>query len=428
MARTLCVWFPEWARDSGQSDDPAGFDSIVERIEAVVPRVEVAEPGLVFLPVAGALRFYGGERELVEVVAETVGPQARLGLADGPFAARWAAAASPTPLVVEDTAEFLTGLEVETLGLEELAATLRWLGITTLGELARLPPEAMASRFGMAGITAHRLATGTDRDLHPRRIPSDLTVSSDHAEDPLISVDQVVFVGRQLAIRFLEVIAPSLCYQATVVIETEAGEARQRAWRSLDPFTDQSLSERILWQLGAWLDRLEGGVVTIRIEAGELSDSGRQLSLADGWSMGISDESGRVLSRIQSLLGAEAVLQSQRRGGRLPSQQVEWLRWGEGPVSAPDGEPFPGETPPPSPALVTGDPPPIELEWEGGIPSRIRLGTRWEPVLSWSGPWRMMGHWWLGEPTVDRYQIVTSAGAVLCVVSGGRTYLAGVYD
>jgi hypothetical protein len=40
----------------------------------------------------------------------------------------------------------------------------------------------------------------------------------------------------------------------------------------------------------------------------------------------------------------------------------------------------------------------------------------------------MTGRWWKGEPTSDRYQIVTSVGAVLCVVEEGRAYLAGVYD
>jgi hypothetical protein len=35
----------------------------------------------------------------------------------------------------------------------------------------------------------------------------------------------------------------------------------------------------------------------------------------------------------------------------------------------------------------------------------------------------------MGERDADRYQLVTSVGAFLCVVAeGGRTFLAGVYD
>jgi hypothetical protein len=43
-------------------------------------------------------------------------------------------------------------------------------------------------------------------------------------------------------------------------------------------------------------------------------------------------------------------------------------------------------------------------------------------------PWRLGGRWWTGEEHADRYQLVTSVGAFLCVVIGGRVFLAGVYD
>jgi len=68
------------------------------------------------------------------------------------------------------------------------------------------------------------------------------------------------------------------------------------------------------------------------------------------------------------------------------------------------------------------------VEWDDGSPVRVRLGSRWEPVLAWAGPWRHTGRWWAGEEAADRYQIVTSAGAFLCELQGGACYLAGVYD
>jgi hypothetical protein len=77
---------------------------------------------------------------------------------------------------------------------------------------------------------------------------------------------------------------------------------------------------------------------------------------------------------------------------------------------------------------VPPDPVALEVEWEQGVPTRVRLGTRWDPVLNWAGPWRLLGGWWKGEPAADRFQIVTSAGAFLVVVRDGRSFLAGVYD
>lgn len=113
----------------------------------------------------------------------------------------------------------------------------------------------------------------------------------------------------------------------------------------------------------------------------------------------------------------------------MPDERVAWRRWGESSGEAAlDEAPWPGATPSPTPALVLPEPSRFDVEWDDGIPIRIRLGSRWEPVTSWAGPWRLTGRWWHGEGAVDRYQIITSAGAFLCVVGERGTFLAGVYD
>ena len=91
-----------------------------------------------------------------------------MGVAAGPFAAHRAAEQSTKEAPVcriTDDAAFLCSLDVTAVGSEELAATFRWLGITTLGELAALPREVMLSRFGTDGLSADRLATG---EVEPR--------------------------------------------------------------------------------------------------------------------------------------------------------------------------------------------------------------------------------------------------------------------
>ncbi|HEX6220812.1 MAG TPA: hypothetical protein VF115_06940, partial [Acidimicrobiia bacterium] len=98
-------------RDVGE--ETRRFEPIVTVVEDLVPRVEVVAPGLLFVPVAGALKFYGGEEELASIIdsalqsggrefsektptcpsgAGVAPPEYLLGIADGPFAARWAAA------------------------------------------------------------------------------------------------------------------------------------------------------------------------------------------------------------------------------------------------------------------------------------------------------------------------------------------------
>lgn len=436
------------------ADESRRFERIVVLVENLVPRVEVVGPGLLFVPVSGAVRYYGGEEELAREIDEEIArhtvktsvgdgeprgiARPHIGIADGPFAARWAAArADPgEPLIVTDTVSFLSGLDLgslrEAMGGDEMIETFRWLGISTLGDITRLPRETLASRFGNPGLLAHRLASGEDRMIDPRSIPADFGVEMVF-EDPLQSLDAVAFAGHNLSEKLLKRLraAGVAPHMVTIRAEAATGVTRSRVWRSADPFNAKALSDRIWWQLRSWVetDGVPGGIVSLSIVPEDLSDEGRQLNLLIDESSLVEIE--RALARTQTLLGPDGVLQAREQGGRMPSQRVAWSRWGEPDATGKrDTEaPWPGATPTPAPALVPPRPDPIEIEWDQGMPSRVRLGSRWEPVLTWSGPWRLTGRWWAGEQDADRYQLVTSVGAFLCVVlEGGRAYVAGVYD
>ena len=430
-------------RDIGE--ETRRFEAVVEVIEDLVPRVEVVGPGLVFVAISGAVRFYGDEEALAERVAkeidQLVGPirggDALLGIADGPFAARWASAHARLgePLVVADTHSFLAGLDLETLresfASDSLIATFRWLGVVTLGDLSRFPREALATRFGTDGVVAHRLASGEDRQAQPREISEELAVEMEF-EDPLEHLDAVAFASKNLSDRLLTRLRASgvAPHRVAILAEPALGEVRERIWRSADPFTERALTDRVWWQLRAWVESggIPGGVVRLRIAPFDLSGEGRQLGIFRDETAQIEVE--RALARAQAILGPDGVLQGRVQGGRMPAERVSWSRWGE-PESAAERDPlapWPGATPKPSPALVPPRLQPIQLEWDEGFPSRVRLGARWEPVLTWSGPWRLSGRWWAGERDADRYQLVTSVGAFLCVVADGKAYLAGVYD
>lgn len=487
MARILCVWFPDWPlrRPDTPPDRPGqvvdadgmviaatgdavaqgvqvgmrrreaealcptvvtlvsdpgaeavAFEPVAQAIESLVPRIELAAPGLAYLPVAGAVRYYGGEVPLVErlvAAIETVaGAGGRLGLADGPFAARMAAErAAAGPVIVADTAAFLAGLDVAALGVEELVDTFRWLGVGTLGALASLPRAAVASRFGTAGLEAHRIASGEDRPVGPRQITPEVFVEDEY-DPPLDDLERSAFAARALAARLIDTVAPSGGMPHRVEVEAEAasGEVRSRTWRSPHAFREVDLAERVRWQIRAWVESggVPGGIVRLRIVPADLSDRGRQLALGDDAAS--EDDIDRALGRAQGLVGPDAVLMAMPQGGRDPGERVHWYRWGEEPgtVGLDAKAPWPGRLPEPSPTLVPPEPRPFEVEWEDGFPTRVRLGSRWEPVLGWAGPWRQTGRWWEGEEAADRYQMVTSAGAFLCEVREGRSWLVGVYD
>ena len=433
-AEAICPTVITLEADSGA--EAVAFEPVVMAVEALVPRVEVARPGLLFVPVAGAVRYYGGEGPLADRVLEEVervaGHGGRIGLADGPFAAHLAARrADDGPMVVVDTVAFLDTVDVAEIGVDDLVDTFRWLGITTLGALRSLPRVAVASRFGPAGLESHRVASGEDRALLPRSIPADIAVE-DRFDPPLLDLERAAFAARALAGRLLDVLVPLGGLPHRVVVEafSAAGDERTRTWRSAAPFTEAELAERIRWQLRAWVESggIPGGITRIRLVPADLSDQGRQLRL--GQDATSEEEARRAIIRAQGLVGPDAVLQAGRQGGREPGEQVRWHRWGEE-APAPQRDPkapWPGRIPAPSPTLVPPDPLPLDVDWDGGFPARVRLGSRWVSVLSWAGPWRATRRWWDGEAPADRFQIVTSAGAFLCEVREEKSWLTGIYD
>jgi len=426
-AETLCPSVVTLPADPGA--EAAAFEMVARAVETVAPGVEIAEPGLLFLNVSGAVRYYGGEEPLVVRVGQAVGEVAsgaRLGLADGPFAARMAAAEGAA--IVTDTDGFVAGLDISTLGVPEIVGTFRWLGVTTLGDLAALPREAVASRFGQPGLEVYRLARGEDREVSPQPVPQDME-AEERFDPPLQNLEQAAFAARSLAHRLLEVAAPGIPHLVVVEATSAAGEVRSRTWRSADPFTEGEMAERIRWQLRAWVEGggIPGGMARLRLVPGDRSDSGRQMCF--GEDVAAAAESRRALARAQALVGPDAVLQAVPQGGREPGERVRWYRWGE-PAPLPIHDPkalWPGRLPDPAPALL---PPPrrVEVEWDGECPVRMRLGSRWEKVHNWAGPWRRTGRWWDGEQHADRYQIVTGAGAFLCELHDGDCYLVGIYD
>lgn len=433
-AESLCPGGVSLLVDHGAA--ASAFEPVLAAVEGIIPRVEVTAPGLAFVPISGAVRYYGGEPELAcrvaEAAAVVMGPEVRIGIADGPFAARRAAAlATDQPFIVEDTMAFVASLDVTSVGVEELVSTFRWLGINTLGELARLPRGAVVSRFGPEGLTAHRLASGEDRDTRPR-IPLEDRAVEERFNPPLRELDRAGFAARSLANNLLMglVEAGAAPYRVEVEAEAADGTLRSRVWRSADPFTGEALAERVRWQLRAWIDGggVPGGLVRLRLVPADVSGNGRQLSLVED-AVAVA-EMERALTRTQALVGPDSVVQAVPQGGRDPAERVRWYRWGE-PVPAPQRDPkalWRGRLPSPSPTLTSPEPVLVEVEWNTGMPVRMRRASRWEPVLSWAGPWRRLGRWWQGEGPADRYQIVTSSGALLCEVRQGRTYLLGVYD
>jgi protein ImuB len=179
----------------------AAWEEALRRLEAIGAAVEPGRPGEAFFEAAGLRGLWGGSLEgVLRRARKAVGPSVRLGAGQTRLCAYAAARRSRprrAPVIVPEaiTRAFLAPLPVGLLrdrflsdraapggGAEEAARIcsadlpqkLERLGVNTLGQLAALPDEAIADRFGEAGLQALRMARGAGEPLRPRRTQEEL--------------------------------------------------------------------------------------------------------------------------------------------------------------------------------------------------------------------------------------------------------------
>ncbi|GAA3942290.1 DNA polymerase Y family protein [Actinoplanes auranticolor] len=397
-AQSRCPQLVVVDHDPGR--DARAFEPVVAAVEEVAVGVEVIRAGACALAARGPARYFGGEESaaerIVEQVAQACAVESQVGIADGVFAAGLAAR-SGTIVGSGRTREFLAAVPVEALERPDLADLLRRLGVKTLGDFAALPASDVLTRFGFDGALAHRLAGGFDhRPLAVRQPPPDLDVS-DTYDEPLERVDVAAFAGRALAERLHERLAAHglACTRLGIEAVTADGQELHRVWRHEGLLTAAAIAERVRWQLDGWLtgarrgapNRPTAGLVRLRlVPDGVLVHLGLQPGLW-GDTGAERERAHRALSRIQGLLGPEAVLTAVLGGGRSADDQVRLVPWGdERTPTRPSGEaavPLPALEPAvvslvDPPALVAlPAPPPEQLpagEGEGGAGGGTETG------------------------------------------------------
>lgn len=466
------------------------FEPVVAALDAITPRVEVTGPGLVGFPARGPSRFFGGDRAMAEAVAECVAPVmprvggnralSRVAVADGVFTARLAArycarcqeggdgpddrrpSGPQGPVIIEpgESARFLAPLSVANLDMPELTEVLGRLGIDTLGRLAVLSAADVIGRFGRDGQLAHRLARGEDDHPPDLRQPAvDLAVTWTF-DPPAERIEQCAFVIKTLADELLDTLGARgvSCTRVAIEAETETGERHMRLWRHQGSLSAAAVADRARWQLDGWLNQGEharprSGISRLTIVPDEVvAATGRQLGLWGGVGQG-ADDVTRVVARLQSMLGADAVCVPEYRGGLTASEQLRLV-----PAAAVDlteprpaartdwvAQPWPGCIPPPSPIKIHPDPVPVQVtdEWSLPVgvngrgeltapPVRVRIES--DPVravTAWAGPWPAEQRWWdpLTRRRRARLQVVTDDGSAhLLMVEYGQWFIEATYD
>ena len=470
--------------DADPHVEARAFEEVARVVERFTPRFVLDEPGRLELPTRGPSRYFGGDAAFAEVVLGAVRElgiaDARLGVADGRFAARMAAqAAAPgTAQVIPAGAspEFLAPWPVTVLDEDDLADLLARLGLRTLGAFAALPPAAVLGRFGPEGARAHRLAAGLDERVAPPAPPPPDLVEQVELDPPVVQVETAVFAAKAVAERLLARLGALglACTRVLIEAQTEHGERLARCWRHEGALTPGALVARVRWQLEGWLtarddavavdDLATAGLILLRLVPDEVMPAtGRQLGIWGGDAVA-TERAERVLARVQGMLGHPAVVTAVPQGGRTPAERVRWVPWGDPrkplrpltAVPSPGANalevpPWPGAIPAPSPARVFDPPLPAELLDDAGrpvtvssrgdpsgVPARVRcraLPGDGGAVCSWAGPWPHDARWW--DPRARsrgaHWQLLVTGpdgDTVACLVSvaAGRAALAAIYD
>jgi protein ImuB len=445
--------------------DARFFEPLLAAVEQTVPGVQPIRPGMCALRSRGPARYYGGEVEAAEVLlgvlAEHDVPDARAGVADGPFAAEQAArhpAADPVMTVAEGgSPAFLAALPVDVMGDDDFTALCRRLGLHTLSALADMAADELIERFGATGARVHALVTGRDAQVVVPRAPQRALERAIAFDEGLDRVDQLAFAVRQTADEVIAGLSAAklVATAMTVTIQTDDGAESSRTWLHPRWFTAVDLVDRLRWQLQGVGPGAGLAAPVVRVVFSPESVDAAHHHEQGLWGDAPDERVHHALSRVQSMLGHDAVVTAALGGGRLLEDRQVLVPWGDrSPAGTAEraAQPWPGALPGPLPATVflprvgvalltaTGEPVSVTdrglVEGEPALfaygPGARSIGSHAEalrlarPIGGWAGPWTVDERWWDAQAArrVHRFNVVDADGIAWLLLFDGSKWLA----
>ncbi|MGP0076005.1 MAG: hypothetical protein ACLPWF_29150 [Bryobacteraceae bacterium] len=162
---------------------------------AFSPSFEQAAPDAVLFRIDGLQRLHGSPRQIAQAISQRAGASINVAVAETADAALLAARNFPGVTVAPD----LNNLDISALPLtEEMSQVFESWGIYTLEQLAELPENGLAERFGPHGVYLQQLARGA---IHrPLKIFQPETTYQDRIEldHPISLLEPLLFLIARL--------------------------------------------------------------------------------------------------------------------------------------------------------------------------------------------------------------------------------------
>lgn len=462
--------------------DERMFMSVVEAVNNHVAAPIIIRPGLIVFRAEPPVRLVGSYGALADVLVEAVaecGEECLVGFGGG-YVAAILAARLGVCVSERDTLSFLSGqplwdaLHAAPEGnirkeWEECIALCNSLGITTMGELHRLPLRDVASRFGRAGSALWDIAAGRDYFFQGSHSVSEVVTARRHV-DGIGTSDQATFLAKELADELAGKLGErgQVTSALTVVARFSDGSEKQRTWSVDGASQARDFTDRVRWQIAGWLTHGEtvGELVFLELNATDLLGAGQRQVPLIGQKNRLPEQAQRAVLKVQSLIGDDGALAVSWVGSRVPTQAVHYENWSLSVKQAKNDGPWVGQLPQPWPATVFPDPIVVDIQCRcshrfyvtadnqgactkcaDAAPGRLLLPRPMTERLSpshahaicmlgssqdvhdFAGPWCIAGRWWDKGYRRAYMQLTVAGGPPLLVYrQKAEWFLEGVYN
>jgi protein ImuB len=391
------------------------------------PWCELASPDTAIFDAGRVERLLGGPEQIARAIWEQSGRRANVALAAVPDAAFLAARNFPGITIIRDAAGGLAELVLESLPIEpDLLGTFAAWGIRTLGDLAALPENGLASRMGERALALQRLARGAIRRPLQIRKPPEIYADRIALDHPIELLEPLLFLlARILNGQCDRLTAHGLAAnEIRVTLTLDDRSEYVRTLRLPVPMRDgRALLKLLQMDLEAHPPQAAMTAVAVALNPVEPRRVQHGLFVPQAPA---PDKLELTLARIRGLVGEENVGVPELLDTHRPAPFR--LVGGHAAPAA-----FAGRLKPaPHIAFRYFHPPlPAKVELHGERPARLTAPGIYGRIVSAAGPWRTSGEWWTLAPwNRDEWDVALNDGALYRIYSepGGCWHVEGAYD
>lgn len=396
--------------DADARADAALLEWLADACDRYTPNVAIDPPHGLILDIAGCTHpFARGEAGLAHDLARRLG---RIGLT-----ARLAIATTPDAAIAlaQHGGDDVRALPVTALRVDaSIHVALRRAGLKRIGDVARLPAAALASRFGAdMPVLLARLIGDADVRLTPRRSPAEIEAEARFAEPVARTDDALATIAR-----LVDEVAVTLSERGvggrrfSVTLFRSDGHVARLAVETGQPTRESAVLDRLFRErIDALADPLDPGFGydMIRLAVHRVEPlAPEQLRLDGGQTANHALSS--LIDRLGTRLGRGHVRRFRAIDTHIPEQAAFALPAAEQRVAGAWPAPEAGE--PPLRPIHLFDPPhriDVIAEVPDGPPRRFTWRRAMYEVVRHEGPERIAAEWWTrrdnGGLTRDYYRV-----------------------